>query len=232
MSLIIIQTFQIIWGPVQTNSHTKKKKEKTSWRITQTIHSKFSNVFTGIGYFQGKFLLLVREGSHLYQVLARRVTYALQEPLKEDLEWLQKQQIIVPLDVFETSEWCNSFILVPKANGKVWLCLHPASLNKVLKRILHRVPTLNDILPMLAGINYLTLIDASSGYHNLETRWITFIINYIFLSIWWEQMHMTAAWGGTSWWHVSEADQWAIPCDIKCTSYCQWHSNGRVWYPR
>ena len=29
-------------------------------------------------------------------------------------------------------------------------------------------PTLNDILPRLAGIRYLTLIETSSGYHNLK----------------------------------------------------------------
>ena len=51
----------------------------------------------------------------------------------------------------ETSEWCNSFVLVPKANVKVQLSLNPARLNKVL------------IL-----IKYLTLIDASLGYHNLK----------------------------------------------------------------
>ena len=43
----------------------------------------------------------------------------LQEPLKKELDRLQKQQIIMPLGVDETSEWCNSFVLGPKANGKV-----------------------------------------------------------------------------------------------------------------
>ena len=34
----------------------------------------------------------------------------------------------------ETSEWCNSFVLAPKANGKVPLYLDPVRLNKVLIR--------------------------------------------------------------------------------------------------
>ena len=41
-------------------------------------------------------------------------------------------------------------------------------LNKALKRTVHRGPTLNDIIPRLAGVKYLTLTDASSGYHNLK----------------------------------------------------------------
>ena len=36
----------------------------------------------------------------------RRVTYVLQEPLKDELERPQRQQIIVPLAMDETLEWC------------------------------------------------------------------------------------------------------------------------------
>ena len=77
---------------------------------------------------------------------------------------LQKQQIVT-LGMNETSEWCNSYVLVPKANDKVRLCLDPAELNKALIRPVHRGPTLNDILLRLAGIKYLTLLNARSGYH-------------------------------------------------------------------
>ena len=68
----------------------------------------------------------------------------------------------------ETSEWCNSFRLVPKVNGKARVCLDPSRSNKALTSPVHRGHTLNDILPRLAGIKYLTLINASSGYHNLK----------------------------------------------------------------
>ena len=54
---------------------------------------------------------------------------------------------ITPLGVNDTMEWCNSFELVPKANGKVRLCLDPVRLNQALIRPIHRGPTLNDILP-------------------------------------------------------------------------------------
>ena len=63
----------------------------------------------------------------------------------------------------EPSEWCNSFALILKDNGKVQLCMDPARLNKVLIRPAHRDPTLNDILQGLADVKYLTLIDANSG---------------------------------------------------------------------
>ena len=87
---------------------------------------------------------------------------------QEELYRLLKQQIIVPLCVDETSEWCNSFVLFPKANTKVQLCFDSARLNEALIRPVQRGPTLNDILPRLTGFQYLTLIDACFGYNNLK----------------------------------------------------------------
>ena len=68
----------------------------------------------------------------------------------------------MPLGVDEASEWCNSFVLVPKANGKVRLCLDSAWLNQALIRPVHRDPTLNDILPKLNNVQYMSIIDANS----------------------------------------------------------------------
>ena len=59
-------------------------------------------------------------------------------------------------------------MLVPKANGKVRLCLDLECLNQALIRPIHRRPTLNDILPKLNNAKYISLLDASSGYHNLK----------------------------------------------------------------
>ena len=73
-----------------------------------------------------------------------------------------------PLGVDEMVEWCNSFVLVCKVNGKVRLCLDPARLNQALIRPVHRDPTLNDILPRLNNVKYMSIIEASSGYHNLQ----------------------------------------------------------------
>ena len=67
-----------------------------------------------------------------------------------------------------TVEWCNGFVLVAKANGKVRLCLDLVRLNQVLLRPMYRGPMLNDILLMFNNVQYISIIDASSGYHNLK----------------------------------------------------------------
>ena len=98
----------------------------------------------------------------------RHVAYALQKLFKEELQQVQELDIIMPLGVDKTAERCNRFVLVPKANGKVQLCLDPVQLNQALIRPIHRGPTLNDILPNLNNVQNMSIIDACSGYHNLK----------------------------------------------------------------
>ena len=81
----------------------------------------------------------------------------LQQPLKEDLDRLQKQQIIVPLDVDETSEWCSSFVLVPMTNGKVIMPGSP-KVQQSVDQASAQGANFNDILPRQAGVKYLIII--------------------------------------------------------------------------
>ena len=78
-------------------SDNKEAGKRVSKTITNRIHNKFNNLFFTIGCFEGTFSLQLKEGIHPYQAPSRRVAYTLQKPLKEWLEWIQKQQIIVPL---------------------------------------------------------------------------------------------------------------------------------------
>ena len=83
-------------------------------------------MFTG---FDGTFSLQVKPDSKPYQVSLVHVAYALQKPFKEELEKLQQQDIMTPLDIDEMVEWYNSFILILKPNGRVRLCIDQARLN-------------------------------------------------------------------------------------------------------
>ena len=147
-----------------TNIDADKRK---SISMTQKIHDTFGDIFNCIGCFKGTFSLQLKPGSRPYQVPPRCVAYALQKICKEELEHLQKMDIITPLGVDETAEWCNSFVLVPKANSKVRLYFDEAQLNQSLIRPIHRDLTVNDILSRLNNVQYMSIIDVSSGYHNL-----------------------------------------------------------------
>ena len=125
-------------------------------------------MFHGIGCFEGSFWLQFKPYNRPYQVPPRHVAYALKNCLRMNWVRLQQLDIITPLGVDKISEWCNSFVLGPKTNSKVRLCLDQAWLNQALIRPICRGPILNDILPKLNNVRYMSIIDASSGYHNLK----------------------------------------------------------------
>ena len=91
--------------------------KRKSIELTQKIHNMFDNVFNGIGCFEGTFSLQLKPDSKPYQAPLRRVAHVPQKPFKEELDWLQKLDVITPPGIDETAESCNSFVLVPKANG-------------------------------------------------------------------------------------------------------------------
>ena len=142
--------------------------KRKSIELTTKIHTVFDNVFKGIGCFKGIFLLQLKPDGKPYQVPLRHVAYLLPKPFKDELDWLQKLDIITPLRVNETAEWCNSFVLVPKAKGKLRLSLDPVMLNQALITPVHRGPILNNILLRLNNVKYISITDASLEYHNLK----------------------------------------------------------------
>ena len=104
--------------------------KKKSAEITQQLQRDFEDVFNGIGCFDGTSLLQLKPDSKSYQTPPRGVVYMLHKPFEEELKkQKEKKNIIAPLGADVTVEWCNSFVLVPKANGEVRLCLDPAWLN-------------------------------------------------------------------------------------------------------
>ena len=81
----------------------------------------------GIGCFEGTFSLQLKpDQANLTKTPLRPMTYALQKPFQDEFRKATKLDIIALLGVNGTSNWCNSFVLVPKTNGKVRLCLDPA----------------------------------------------------------------------------------------------------------
>ena len=54
-----------------------------------------------------------------YYLDAQHIHY--KSHLKKELERLQEQQIMVPLGVDETAEWCKSLVIIPRPNDTVCL---------------------------------------------------------------------------------------------------------------
>ena len=107
---------KLIQNLVKTNYHeeeyfiagpNKEADMMASAKITKELHKKYNEVFTEIGCFEGTFSLEVKEGMKPYQAPPRCMAYMLHEPMTTEIERLQEQQIITPLRVGKTAEWCK-----------------------------------------------------------------------------------------------------------------------------
>jgi len=52
---------------------------------------------------------------------------------------------------------------VPKGDG-LRICIDPKDLNKAIKRPHYAMPTIDDIIPELAGAKVFTVLDAKNGF--------------------------------------------------------------------
>ena len=75
----------------------------------------------------------------------------MQEPLKNELDKLVKEEILHKVDISEPIEWLNSFVCVKMPNGKLRLCLDPTHLNKWIIRPRHSTKLVDGILHKLNG---------------------------------------------------------------------------------
>ena len=145
-------------GPSQDND------KRVNAAITQQLQRDCKDVFPGIGCFYEMFSLQVKPDSKPYQ--APKVCSLC------NAKTFQRGVRTIPTIRHHntTRHWSDSrmvqqFVLVPISNAKLRLCLVPARLKQALKRLVHRGPTLNDISPKLNNVQYLSLINACSGYH-------------------------------------------------------------------
>ena len=87
----------------------------------------YKDVFTGIGLFPGEYRITVNPDVKPVIHTARKVPFALQKRLKEELQDMQKKDVIAPVE--KPTEWVSSLVVVEKReSGKLRICLDPRDL--------------------------------------------------------------------------------------------------------
>ncbi|KAK9537909.1 hypothetical protein VZT92_005484 [Zoarces viviparus] len=94
---------------------------------------------------------------------ARRVSVPMLPKVKKELDRMVASGVIEPIK--EPTEWCAPMVAVPKKNKEQpRICVDLKRLNKSVKREKFIMPTIDDILPKLAGAEVFSLLDAASGF--------------------------------------------------------------------
>jgi len=70
--------------------------------------------------------------------------------------------IIAP--VTEASSWVSALLVITKPDGRIRLCIDPKPLNEALKRERYRMPTIEDVLPQLAGAKVFLTPDVKKAF--------------------------------------------------------------------
>jgi hypothetical protein len=98
-----------------------------------SIISDFSDVFEGVGTFEGTSSIQLQDNVTPVVCPVRKVPIALQSKPKLELKSMEDQGIISK--VTEPTDWVNALVCVDKPNtGKLRICIDPKALNDSIKR--------------------------------------------------------------------------------------------------
>ena len=151
------------------NTDSAKLKWKHALPLGDDPKSKiidlFPELFKGVGCVDTLYRIELEPDAIPVKHAPRRVPEAIKPKVKDELDRLVREGIIMPVEV--PTDWVNSIVCVTKPNGDLRLCLDPKDLNKFIRRPHHYSPTIDDVLPDLCGLQFFSTLDARSGYWNI-----------------------------------------------------------------
>ena len=92
-----------------------------------------------------------------------RVPIQYQQMVEEEIQSLKSRGIIRP----SNSPWRFGMVVAPKQNGKIRICIDYRPLNLITTKSAYPMPRIDEILDSLAKAKVFSVIDATSGYHQI-----------------------------------------------------------------
>lgn len=96
----------------------------------------------------------------------RKITIALKDRVKADLDKLVERGILIP--VTKPTAWVSQMAVVKKPNGKLRICLDPQPLNVALQREHYNLPTFDDVLPNLKNARLFSKLDVREAFWHVR----------------------------------------------------------------
>ena len=110
--------------------------------------------------------LKLREKSKPIFLKERQVPYALQEAVEEELDNLERDNIITRVD---TSDWGSPLVVIPKPDGTVRLCVdYKIAVNPQLTSAHYPIRRIDDILNNLKDSAYFCRLDLFKAYLHVK----------------------------------------------------------------
>ena len=125
----------------------------------------FEDVFTGLGCLPGEYHIEIDQNIRPVQHTSRRVPVPLKAKLKEKIDEMEKEGIII--QETKSTDWISSLVAVQKP-GKLRVCIDPRDLNRAIKRPKYQMPTVDEVLPKLAKAKVFTVLDAKDCFYQVK----------------------------------------------------------------
>lgn len=149
---------------------TKQNADKGTLQLGSVLKD-YSDCFDKIGRFPGKKYHIELEKDAVPIVHPPRSVPVHHQPLFEaELKKMVKDGIIE--HVTQPTAWVNSVVLnvtrTEDGRQKCRICLDPRDLNQNIKREHHYNRTIDEILPLLHGQKYFSVVDTKKGFWHVE----------------------------------------------------------------
>ena len=144
--------------------------------------TQFPKLFTGLGKLEGDYTIKLDPKAKPFALTTpRRVAVPLLKAVKEELQRMETLGVIAKIQ--EPTDWCAGMVVVPKADGRVRICVDLTKLNHSVCRERHPLPAVEQVLAQLSGAKVLTKLDANSGFWQIplspeSAKLTTFITPY------------------------------------------------------
>jgi len=127
----------------------------------------FKSVFEGLGTLPDTFRIHLKKDAEPRCLYAPRpIAAGLRTKAKDELDEMLRKGVIEPVE--RPTEWCSALTIAPKAGGKIRMCVDLTSLNKFVKREVHPLPRVSDMLSLLSEGVLFSKLDANSGFWQVK----------------------------------------------------------------
>lgn len=149
------------WFGLVKRAHAISSQPSVGEQITE----EFPQLFTGLGCVKRPYRITMKDGAKPVAVPARRVPHARQVPLREELERMEAEGIIMKME--EPADWVSPLVIVEKKGGGIRVCMDPRHINENIKRERYELPRREDIEAELAGARWFSKLDANRGFYQI-----------------------------------------------------------------
>lgn len=127
----------------------------------------FPELFTGLGTMAEEYKIRLQDDHKPFAIqFPRRVAVPLMPKVKDELQRLESLGVIRRVE--RPTEWCAAMVVVPKAEGKVRICVDYSKLNLAVRRERHMLPSVDEALARMAGATVFSKLDANNGFHQVK----------------------------------------------------------------